>query len=91
MRPGVIGVCMSNVNKIAINPKAEAKDLPSIIVHEAQHAVQFTFFPEGSDVKNTQIGDMFKFRRAMEADACAHQAAYAYETGTKMPLGYDGV
>ncbi len=89
--PGAMGVCMSDRKMIAISPNAKAEDLPSIIVHEAQHAVQFTFFPEGLQVENTQIGDMFKFRRAMEADACAHQAAYAYETGTKMPLGYDGI
>lgn len=91
-----LGVCAADQNAVLLNPFAKAEDIPSILVHETQHAVQFEKHPDGVEVESTQIGDMFKFRRAMEADACAHQAAYAYEAGkegidARMPAGYEPI
>lgn len=76
---GCKGLCMWNKKVIALNPHVAPEEIPSIVVHETQHAVQGNIYPEGMDITDVQMGDMFKFRRSIEADACAHQAAYAYE------------
>lgn len=90
------GICHWTQGTIGLNPSVPAENIPSLLVHETRHAVQLGLYKEGADLENAQAADMFKFRRAIEADACAHQSAFCHEAvslgyKTYVPEGYEPV
>lgn len=58
---------------------------PSLI-HEATHAIQFSRIDK--DVAKLNTADYISLHRALEADACAHQAAFSYEIKDTYPEVY---
>ena len=59
------------------------------MVHEGRHAIQYSRTPENApELEETKVADMFRMRQAIEADACAHQAAFVYECKTVAPKVY---
>ena len=78
------GFCIPGQKKILINPlpKGDIFAQMQALVHEGTHAIQCSFAKEDSlDFKRMKPVDYIKMKRAMEADASAHEMAYLYECG----------
>ena len=91
-----LGCCDSLNKKILLSPSMNVETLSVLLSHEIRHAVQLEKDPELITTSRMRGGDTFKRMRGMEADACAHQAAFAYEAGKaglalKMPEEYQQV
>ncbi|HCU33319.1 MAG TPA: hypothetical protein DF364_05675 [Ruminococcaceae bacterium] len=92
----VFGFCDTDKKKIALNAVVENETLAAVLSHEILHAVQFGKDPTIFDTDRTRVSDTYKKQRGMEADACAHQAAFVYEAkkagiAVEMPSGYEPI
>lgn len=87
------GVCNSSEKKILINPSFGFNYMLPTIVHEGIHAIQSSLVKKNSNLSGTRIcaqtSSILKFSRAMEADACAHQAAFTYQVKDIWPSVYE--
>ncbi len=81
------GVCHSGRRQIVLNSACRPEDLVTTFLHEACHAVQYASFPK--DASKLNAADRFKTLRAVEADACAHQALFAHQLKNVWPRAYD--
>lgn len=72
---------------LVINPSSGFKDFSSVFVHEARHAIQFHIFNDDSDLYRFSDGE--KLKRAMEADATAHECAFIYQARKTNPEIYE--
>ena len=93
---GCFGLCDAPNKEIVLSPSMNAEMLAALLPHEIRHAVQLEKDPELIKTSRMRVGDMFKRMRGMEADACAHQAAFVYEAGkagatVEMPEEYQSV
>ena len=83
------GMCCSGEKTILLNPNANPNYIAHVLVHEGRHAIQYSRAPENApELEETKVADMFRMRQAIEADACAHQAAFVYECKTAAPGVY---
>lgn len=83
------GMCCSSEKTILLNPNYDSNYIAHVLVHEGRHAIQYSRTPENApEQEETKVADMFRMRQAIEADACAHQAAFVYECKTVAPKVY---
>ena len=83
------GMCCSGEKTILLNPNYDSDYIAHVLVHEGRHAIQYSRAPENApELEETKVADMFRMRQAIEADACAHQAAFVYECKTVAPKVY---
>ena len=83
------GMCCSSEKTILLNPNYDSNYIAHVLVHEGRHAIQYSRTPENApELEKTKVADMFRMRQAIEADACAHQAAFVYECKTVAPKVY---
>ena len=83
------GMCCSSEKTILLNPNYDSDYIAHVLVHEGRHAIQYSRAPENApELEETKVADMFRMRQAIEADACAHQAAFVYECKTVAPKVY---
>ncbi len=71
------GFYHQEANRIFLNPNAGYTDLSTIFIHEGRHAVQHHRM--GISPSDYRISDYFKYHRAIEADACAHEAEFVHQ------------
>ena len=83
------GMCCSSEKTILLNPNYDSNYIAHVLVHEGRHAIQYSRTPENApELEETKVADMLRMRQAIEADACAHQAAFVYECKTVAPKVY---
>lgn len=83
------GFCDPNNKKIVINASSSFPDMLQAAVHEGTHAVQRSLKKENSpEYWNMNAASMLRCRRAIEADAVAHEMAFAYECKDIIPEVY---
>ena len=83
------GMCCSSEKTILLNPNYDSNYIAHVLVHEGRHAIQYSRTSENApELEETKVADMFRMRQAIEADACAHQAAFVYECKTVAPKVY---
>lgn len=83
------GMCCSSEKTILLNPNYDSNYIAHVLVHEGRHAIQYSRAPENApELEQTKVADMLRMRQAIEADACAHQAAFVYECKTAAPKVY---
>ena len=92
----VFGYCEAENKKIVLNAVGKKETLAAVLSHEIRHAVQHGKDANLSDIARAQVSDLYKQQRGMEADACAHQAAFVYESKKagmemNMPEGYEAI
>ena len=81
------GFSLPEKNALVINPSSGFKDFSSVFVHEARHAIQFHIFNDDSDLYRFSDGE--KLKRAIEADATAHECAFIYQARKTNPEIYE--
>ncbi|MBO4521121.1 MAG: hypothetical protein J5787_07945 [Alphaproteobacteria bacterium] len=88
----VNGACDYDHQTVRLNSYFRQNDLAPILVHECTHVQQVdrlmkqTGVEKAGDFINAlDACDFIKLNRALEADACAHQAAFAYQMKDKYP------
>ena len=93
---GVNGACDYDHKVVRLDSFRQQKDLAPILIHECTHIRQVERINEISNQKKTTdfIGslnayDFIKLNRALEADACAHQAAFAYQMKEDYPQVFE--
>lgn len=91
--PGLNGVCDFERKTVKLDAYHRQAELAPILVHECVHVLQVERLCEKTGVKNAgdvinalNARDFIKLNRAFEADASAHQAAYAYQMKDKNPV-----
>ena len=83
------GFCMPGQKKIVINPEFGFGCMLETIVHEGTHAIQKSLEKRNApDYPDMKIADMLRCRRAIEADAVAHEMAFVYECKDVLPSVY---
>ncbi len=83
------GFCLAEKKKIVINPTCGFAYMLATIVHEGTHAIQKSLEKKNApDYCDMKVADMIRCRRAIEADASAHQMAFAYECKDVLPAVY---
>lgn len=83
------GFCEPTSKKIAVNPNFGDGYALQTIVHEGQHAIQAAHEPENTPkTEQLNIASILRRERAMEADACAHEAAFTYQCRDVLPEVY---
>ncbi len=83
------GYCNYDDRLIVLNPTRSKNFLAVAVVHEGRHGIQFASEKENAPIfEQTRVADMYRMRKAIEADACAHQAAFAYECKDIAPEVY---
>ena len=90
--PGLNGACNFENKAVVLDSFHRQPELAPVLIHECTHVLQVdrlcekTGAKEGGDVINVlNARDFIKLNRAFEADASAHQAAYAYQMKDKDP------
>ena len=84
------GYCNYDDRVIVLNPTRSKNFLAVAVVHEGRHGIQFASEKKNAPIfEQTRVADMYRMRKAIEADACAHQAAYAYQMKDKNPLAFE--
>ena len=74
------GYCNYDDRVIVLNQTCSKNFLVFAFVHEGRHGIQFAPEKKNAPVfEQTCVADMYRMRKAIEADACAHQSAFAYE------------
>ncbi len=74
------GFCSFSSRRIVLDPKHPFESMISTFVHESEHALQNERYAKsGLDRRKLDVASMFKKSRAMEADACAHEALFAWQ------------
>ena len=82
----VDGFCDPDNKKIVINPSSSVPNMMQTLVHEGTHAVQRSLKKENDpEYWHMNVASMLRCRRAIEADACAHESAFAYECRDVVP------
>ena len=92
--PGVNGACDFESKTVKLDAYHRQSDLAPILVHESAHVLQVSRLGEKTDnaaefINALNPRDFIKLNRAFEADACAHQAAYAYQMKDKNPALFE--
>ncbi|HAW33333.1 MAG TPA: hypothetical protein DCX19_01625 [Alphaproteobacteria bacterium] len=83
------GYCNYDDRVIVLNPTRSKNFLAVAVVHEGRHGIQFASEKENAPIfEQTRVADMYRMRKAIEADACAHQSAFAYECKDIAPEVY---
>ena len=83
------GYCMPEQKKIVVNPTCGFGYMLETIVHEGTHAIQKSFQKENApDYPDMKTAHMIRCRRAIEADAVAHEMAFVYECKDVLPAIY---
>ena len=83
------GYCNYDDRVIVLNPTRSENFLAVAVVHEGRHGIQFASEKENAPIfEQTRVADMYRMRKAIEADACAHQSAFAYECKDIAPEVY---
>ena len=83
------GFCNYDNRVIVLNPARSKNFLAIAVVHEGRHGIQFASEKKGAPLfEQTRVADMYRMRKAIEADACAHQSAFAYECKDIVPEVY---
>lgn len=83
------GFCSPDQKKIVINPSCGFEYMLQTAVHEGQHAIQCSRVSKNApEFAYTQVASMLRMRRAIEADAVAHQMAFVYECKETLPGVY---
>ncbi len=83
------GFCNYDDRLIVLNPARSKNFLAVAVVHEGRHGIQFASEKKNApQFEETRVADMYRMRKAIEADACAHQAAFAYECKEAAPEVY---
>ncbi len=83
------GYCNYDDRIIVLNPTRSKNFLAIAVVHEGRHGIQFASEKKNAPLfEETRVADMYRMRKAIEADACAHQAAFAYECKENAPEVY---
>ncbi len=83
------GRCNAELKTIFLNPNYGNEFLAHVLVHEGRHGIQASLQSADAPVYyETKAADFFRMRQAIEADACAHQAAFVYECKTAAPGVY---
>jgi hypothetical protein len=77
------GFYHQEANRIFLNPNAGYTDLSTVFIHEGRHAVQHHRL--GISPSDYRISDYFKYHRAIEADACAHEAEFVHQVRDLRP------
>ncbi len=93
---GVNGACDYDRKVVRLDSYFMQKDLAPVLIHECTHIRQIDRLVEKTgqpDVTGFIAGlsayDFIKLNRALEADACAHQAAFAYQMREKYPQVFE--
>lgn len=81
------GVCHPKDCQIVLNPSQPLERQVTTLIHECEHAIQFSLCPELQSSK-LQAADFLSFNRAIEADACAWQSAFACQLENIWPNAY---
>ncbi len=72
--------CNYDDRLIVLNPARSKNFLAIAVVHEGRHGIQFASEKKNAPLfEETRVADMYRMRKAIEADACAHQSAFVYE------------
>ena len=83
------GFCEPTTKQIVVNPNFGDGYALQTIVHEGQHAIQSAHEPENTpNAEQLNIASYLRRERAMEADACAHEAAFTYQCRDVLPEVY---
>lgn len=83
------GYCNYDDRVIVLNPTRSKNFLAIAVVHEGRHGIQFASEKKNAPIfEQTRVADMYRMRKAIEADACAHQSAFAYECKETAPEVY---
>ncbi len=84
--PGLNGACDYDNKTVKLDSFHRQAELAPTLIHECTHILQVDRLCEktgakeaGSVINALNARDFIKLNRALEADACAHQAAYAYQ------------
>ena len=84
--PGLNGSCDYDNKTVKLDSFHRQAELAPTLIHECTHILQVDRLCEktgakeaGSVINALNARDFIKLNRALEADACAHQAAYAYQ------------
>lgn len=92
----VNGACDYDHKTVRLNSYFRQQNLAPILIHECSHVRQVDRLKEATGVENVgdfinglNAYDFIKLNRAFEADACAHQAAFAYQMKDKYPQVFD--
>lgn len=92
----VNGACDYDHKTVRLNSYYRQADLAPILVHECTHIRQVDRLTQetgvekaGDFINGLNAYDFIKLNRALEADACAHQAAFAYQMKDQYPQVFD--
>ena len=92
----VNGACDYDHQTVRLNSFFRQPELAPVLVHECTHVQQIDRLMEKTGVKKAgdfinslDASDFIKLNRALEADACAHQAAFAYQMKDKYPQVFE--
>ncbi len=84
------GFCDSTNKKIVINPSFSLEYMLQTAVHEGRHAIQFSLEnPNAPSYEKMQVASLLRQRRAIEADAVAHEMAFVYQCKNVLPKVYE--
>lgn len=93
---GVNGACDYDRKVVRLDSYRRQMELAPILIHECTHIRQVERINKisGQDKTMDFIGslnayDFIKLNRALEADACAHQAAFAYQMKDEYPQVFE--
>lgn len=91
--PGLNGACDYEHKTVKLDSFHRQVELAPTLIHECAHVLQVDRLCEktgakeaGSFINALNARDFIKLNRAFEADASAHQAAYAYQMKDKNPV-----
>ncbi len=94
--PGLNGVCDFEHKFVKLDSFHRQPELAPVLIHECTHALQVDRLCEktgakeaGTVINALNARDFIKLNRAFEADASAHQAAYAYQMKDKDPAMFE--
>lgn len=83
------GFCDPEQKKIVINPDSDYEYMLRVAVHEGRHAIQYSLDnPKAPGYQEMQVASALRKRRAIEADAVAHEMAFVYECKDILPDVY---
>ena len=92
----VNGACDYDFKTVRLNSYYRQTELAPILVHECTHVRQVDRLAEstgvdkvGDFINGLNAYDFIKLNRALEADACAHQAAFAYQMKDAYPQVFE--
>ncbi len=79
----VNAACNHITKTIVMDSYHTSENMAPAFIHEVNHALQFSRI--GKDVSKLNAADYIVLHRALEADACAHQAAFTWEMKDNHP------